>query len=139
MTVLSMVLLALAGGTVPSAAIAGFFMFKVNRATAIKVLAEAEDVSKTTAIAEARAAIDFAHEAYQAVKRDCDDCKKRLGRAEERQARAEQRMHLAEERLVLSEQRERRVLTTLRAIVRVMDGNDATQIDAAITAARELI
>lgn len=134
-----MVLLALAGGTVPSAAIAGFFMFRVNRATAVKVLAEAEDVSKQTAINEARAAIGFAHDAYESVKRDCNDCKDRLAKAEERMVRSEERMHISEERMVLSEQRERRVTATLRAIVRVMDDNDPTEIQAAISAARELI
>lgn len=139
MNVLGTILISLAAGALPTALITGFFMFKVNRAQATKLLAEAENVSRNTALDEAKAAVEFSHKAFESVKEQCLACQERLSLTEERLQRSEQRMHLSEERMLESERRERRVLATLRAIVRVMDDNDPTQIEAVITAARELL
>lgn len=113
-------------------------------AAAAQSAIEQANVTKAQMLAEAQAlaqktALDSAHEAYQSVKEQCDACQKRLARAEERLQRSEQRMQISEQRLAESDDRARKSQAALRAIVRVMDANDPTQIDAAITAARELI
>lgn len=94
MNVVATVLLALATGTLPSAAIAGFFMFRVNRATATKVLAEAEDISKKTALSQAEAALKFSdvrftnlEKDYQKVEKSCNSCLQKLERMERRDER----------------------------------------------------
>lgn len=117
-----------------------------RRAEAAKAQAEVEqqNLTKAQMLAEAQAlaqktALDSAHEAYQSVKEQCDACSRRLALAEESLKSSERRQLLAEERLQLSEERGRRFQTALRAIVRVMDAKDPTQIDAAIDAARELV
>lgn len=87
MNVLATILIALATGTLPSAAVAGFFMFKVNRATAVKVLAEARDVSHKTSLAEAEKLVEFNNQRFQALKESCDSCLSKLERMEARDAR----------------------------------------------------
>jgi hypothetical protein len=67
MNILAAVLLALAAGTLPSAAITGFFMFKVNRATATKTVSESEGVEAHTAEVFTRLAAEWTKRADERV------------------------------------------------------------------------
>lgn len=94
MNVFATILIAIASSTIPSAAIAGLFMFKVNRAQAVKVLAEAEDISKKTALSEAEAALKFNTERfsnlakdYEKVEQKCSSCMEKLKKMERRDER----------------------------------------------------
>ncbi|WP_159234779.1 hypothetical protein [Mycolicibacterium vanbaalenii] len=99
MSVTGTILLALAGSAIPSSLIAGFFMFKVNRATATKVIVEAEEISRRTALAEAKAALEFSTDRFRnlegdflKVKKDCSSCQeelRKLKRRDERRDRIE--------------------------------------------------
>jgi hypothetical protein len=77
-SVFAAILIGLAGGALPAALITGFFTFRVNRATAMKVMSEATEVSKRTAVAEADAALKFADRRISGLEEDCDKCHQRL-------------------------------------------------------------
>jgi predicted nucleic acid-binding Zn-ribbon protein len=105
---------------------------RTSRGSALKLLSEAQNLAQKTAL-------DSAHEAFESVRAQCDRCNQRLEDAERRLARSEERMQMSERRVQESEERGRRFQAALRAVVRVMDDNDPTQVQAAIAAARELI
>ena len=120
------------GGALIAALVTAIATLRTSRGTAVKLLSEAQNLAQKTAL-------DSAHEAFESVRQQCDRCNKRLEDAEARLARSEERMQMSERRVQESEERGRRFQATLRAIVRVMDDNDPTQVKAAIAAARELI
>lgn len=78
MSTFAAILIGLAGGALPAALVAGFFTFRVNRATAVKIVAEAQAVSKRTALAEAEAALEFSNRRFSALEQDCTKCNDRL-------------------------------------------------------------
>lgn len=85
MTVLSAILIGLATGALPSALITGFFMFRVNRAVALKTNAEADkagaeasQIKSSTALSEAKAALELAAGRYATLDKDCKSCQRRL-------------------------------------------------------------
>jgi septal ring factor EnvC (AmiA/AmiB activator) len=119
--------------------IGGLFAFRVNRATATRIITETQQIAKNTALSEAKAAIEFSHKALESVKEQCDDCRERLAETAQRLERSENRNHAMEQRMHEADERERKITAALRAMIRVLDQNDPTQIEAAITAARELI
>lgn len=136
---LSAVLPLLGLGSIATVVIGGLFAFRVNRATATRIITETQQIAKNTALSEAQAAIEFSHRALEAVKDQCEDCQERLAVTEQRLERSENRMHISEQRMHEAEDRERRITAALRAMIRVLDDNDPTQIEAAIAAARALV
>lgn len=120
------------GGALIAALITAIATLRTSRGSALKLLTEAQNLAQKTAL-------DSAHEAFESVKKQCDRCNHRLEDAERRLARSEERMQISDRRLLESEERGRKFQAALRAIVRVMDDNDPTQVGAAIAAARELL
>jgi DNA repair ATPase RecN len=120
------------GGALVATLVTAIATLRTSRGSALKLLTEAQNLAQKTAL-------DSAHEAFESVRAQCERCNLRLEDAERRLARSEERMQISDRRLQESEERGRRFQAALRAIVRVMDDNDPTQVQAAIAAARELI
>lgn len=120
------------GGALIAALITAIATLRTSRGSALKLLSEAQQMAQKTAL-------DSAHDAVKSVKEDCDRCNRRLAEALKRLDRSEERQQLSDQRLHEEQERGRRLQVALRAIVRVMDDNDPTKIQAAIAAARELI
>lgn len=81
MSVLAMILIGLAGGALPAALIGGFFTFRVNRATAVKIIAETSkaqeetrQIARNVAVIEAEKAILLADRRAEQAEKECTRC-----------------------------------------------------------------
>lgn len=82
---------------------------------------------------------DIADKVTEAWERTSERLDKDLAKIEAKCEKCETRLSVTERHLEEALDDARRVKAVLRALVRVLDANDPTQVDAAVTAARELI
>jgi GTP-sensing pleiotropic transcriptional regulator CodY len=75
---LATLLMALGGGSLLGSIITAVATFRVNRASSVKILAEAGEVSKRTALAEAEKALLFSDGRYAKLEQDYTRCSTRL-------------------------------------------------------------
>lgn len=75
---LATILMALGGGSLLGSLITAAATFRVNRASSVKILAEAGEVSKRTALAEAEKALVFSDGRYSKLEADYTRCSTRL-------------------------------------------------------------
>lgn len=75
---LATLLMALGGGSLLGSVITAIATFRVNRASSVKILAEAGEVSKRTALAEAEKALTFSDGRYAKLEKDYTRCSTRL-------------------------------------------------------------